>query len=140
MANLSITAANVLPSSQAILNKANNFGTTVTQGQVVYLDSNNLWQLAKANGSATQAKAQGIAVNAGSPGQPAVVALSDPAFTPGGTMTLGLIYTTSETAGAIGVSSDLTNTGDIPCVLMIPLAGSTTQANLMPLFGGSVHA
>lgn len=139
MANLTITVANVLASKQAQINNSYNFGATITPGEVVYLDSGNLWQLADSNASATTAKASGITLNGGSAGQPASVCTSDPAFTPGATVAAGVPYVVSETAGLICPSTDLA-TGDITCFLFLPITGSTTQVNFQPVFGGGTHA
>ena len=137
MAAYSITAANVLASSQAIKDTSHNYGTTVTQGQPVYLDVNGLYQLSNTLTSATTAQCSGIALNAGSPNQPANVCLSDVAFTPGFTLASGVPVVCGSTAGALNPVSDLA-TGWFTTVVMVPI--STTQAILKPVAGGAAHA
>lgn len=137
MAVITITAASVLPSTQAILNRQYNFGTGVTQGQAVYLDVNNLWQLANALTSATTAAVRGVAVNAGSSGQPATVCTSDPAFTVGGTLTVGVPVIVGSAGGALNPVTDVA-TGWFTAVVGMPI--STTQLALAPIVGGQAHA
>ena len=52
MSAISITAASVVPSANAQINKARLAGATVTAGQAVYLDADGKVQPADANGSA----------------------------------------------------------------------------------------
>ena len=137
MAVISITAANVLASAQAIINKAYNFGTTVTQGQPVYLDTNNFWQLANGITSATTAAAKGVALNAGAPSQPATVVTYDPLFTPGGTLTVGVPVIVGSASGALNPFTDVA-TGWYTTVVGVPI--STSQMILNPLAGGVAHA
>jgi hypothetical protein len=137
MADISITAANVSASSTAVISRQYNFGATVTAGQLVYLDSNNRWVLMDANAAATGngvTDVRGIALCGGANTQPATVVLSDTAFTPGGTLTNGLIYCASANAGALCPSADVAS-GNYPTVMGI--AKSTTVLNLQPFAGGT---
>jgi hypothetical protein len=132
----------VQASRLAQISTAYGFGASVSQGQVVYLDQNGLWQQLYNSGTQVAAGAGtviGIAINSGSLGQPASVVTSDPQFTPGFTVVPGVIYVTSANAGMIAVAGDAT-TGDIPSFLMVGLQNSTTQVNFNPTFGGGVHA
>jgi hypothetical protein len=118
MADISITAANVAASSTATVRKEYNFGATVTAGQVVYLDTNNKWQLADSNAAVTGNETnatRGIALCGGANNQPAAVVLVDDTFTPGGTLTNGSAVYESLNAGAI--THDVPTTGAYPVYL-----------------------
>ncbi len=105
MANLSITAANVL-SSLGLGLPYGVAGATITAGQVLYLDSvTNTLKLADANASAATAAAVGIAAHGAYAAQRLSYVAVDSLFTPGGTMTVGQRYFLSATAGAICPSS-----------------------------------
>lgn len=138
MADLSVTAANVIASAQATVLKDYNFGATVTAGQAVYLDSSTYtWKLVDSNAAITGNELttiKGIALNGGASGQPANVAIKDPDFTPGATLTNGAALFTSVTAGAI--AHDVPTTGAYPTVLGI--AKSTSKLNLNPTASGAV--
>lgn len=123
MADISITAANVLPGSNARTENG-TFGATVTQGQVVYKDaSDGKYKLAD-NDSATAAVRApvGIALNAGANGQPATIQKSGD-ITIGGTLTAGTVYVLSSTAGGIAPQADLASGDD---VVILGVAKSTT--------------
>lgn len=106
MADLAITAANVLPGSNAVLDKTRNAGAAITAGQAVYLDSSNLWQLADANGAAALRQATGIAVNNAAANQPIAVQTAGD-ITIGGTVTVGSVYVLSANAGGVAPVGDL---------------------------------
>ena len=136
MADLSVTAASVLASANAAPIKQYNYGATITAGQVVYLDSNNKWQLTDANASSAGNNANsivGIALVGGANNQPGVVATRDVYFTPGATLTNGIAYYVSQNAGAIAPVADV-QTGNYATVLGI--ARSTTILNLNPTASG----
>lgn len=125
MADLSITAANVLKGANAIF-QAGVSGATITAGQPVYLDSaTGTYKLADANLSAAAATVVAISLNGASSGQPVSVLQEDDDFTPGATLVTGTVYVLSATAGAICPAADLA-TGWYPNVLFI--AKSTTKA------------
>ena len=137
MADLTITAASVLASANAIIERRYNFGATVTQGQAVYLDANTEWQLLDADAAATGngvSNVRGIALVSGADGQPAIVALKDDDFTPGATLTVGASYYASGTAGGIAPAADLAS-GDY--VVFLGVAKSTTKLNLNPTAAGA---
>jgi len=116
MASLSITAANVLAGSGATIERG-TAGATITAGQVVYRDSaDGKYKLADADSATAEARnPRGIALNGASNGQPlAIVRAGD--VTIGATMTVGLAYYLSPTAGEIGVVADVLS-GDDPIIL-----------------------
>jgi hypothetical protein len=136
MADLSITAANVLSSANAAPVKSYNYGATITAGQLVYLDSNNKWQLTDADASSAGNNANsmvGVALVGGANNQPGVVALRDVFFTPGATLTNGIAYYASRNAGAICPVADV-GAGNYATV--IGIARSTTVLNLNPTPSG----
>lgn len=123
MADLTITAANVLAGSGAAT-EVGTAGATVTAGQVVYLDTSGpSFKLADCN-SATAAVRQpyGIALHAAGSGQPLVILKSGP-ITIGATVAVGVTYFLSGTAGGIRPAADNT-TGDY--VSIVGIGTSTT--------------
>lgn len=138
MADISITAANVLPSSAAIILRQYNFGATVTVGQAVYLDAaTNTWKLQDLNAGVTGnelATVRGIAVSGGNSGQPAAVCVKDTDFGPGGTLTNGSPVFGSNTAG--GIAHDVPIAGAFPVIM--GLAKSASKMNLNPTASGAV--
>lgn len=107
MADLVITAANVVPGANAVFQQG-PAAVTITQGQTVYLDSSTgTVKLADADLSAAAASVSGIAVSSALAGQIVVFQVS-------GTLAFGAILTAakpyflSATAGAIAPAADLT--------------------------------
>lgn len=136
MADLSVTAANVVASANAVVLKQYNAGATIAAGDVVYLDANNTWQLMDANASAAGNAVnneRGIALGGASNGQPLAVNKRDPWCQIGATMSNGGIYCASPNAGKIAPAADIT-TGNYATVLGV--ARSTTILNLNPTASG----
>lgn len=136
MASLTITAASVLPGSNAVI-KRGTAGATVTAGQVVYLDTATTgeWLLADADAAAaiTRGSGQiGIALHGAADGQPLSVQVEGD-ITIGATMTAGLAYFLSPTPGQIGVYADILS-GDYVCLVGISI--STTVLRLNFLYSG----
>lgn len=138
MADLTITAANVIPSSGA--RRSEYFidtGVTVTAGQAVYVDTTSgKLKLADADAAAS-ALALGIAELGGSPGQKIPVVYEDDAFTAGATLVVGETYVVSTTAGGIAPLSDLA-AGDFTTILGI--ATTAALLKLRPFVGGTARA
>lgn len=140
MANKSVTAASVIASATAT--KVTGIaGATLTQGQLVYQDTNdsNRWKLADADASsAAAAISNGVSVigytlSAASAGQPVTVLTQDDDLTHGlATVTAGEVLILSATAGAVAPVSDL-GSGMFPHVVMI--AKSATKAIFRPVAG-----
>lgn len=135
MADLSITAANVLASISAS-RRTGTAGATITAGAALYRDAaDGLLKLADNNGAtAALAAVEGIALNGASTGQPVAYAAADPDFTPGATLTAGEIYVLSATPGGIAPVADLAASGAYRTVLGV--AKSTTKLALAPVAGG----
>lgn len=121
MADLTITAGDVVPSSTASTLHG-TAGATITAGQAVYLDTTtNTYKLCDADVAAS-AVCAGIALNGASSGQPITI-LTDGQITIGATVTRGTAYYVSLTAGGICPVADI-STGDY--VSLIGIADSTT--------------
>jgi hypothetical protein len=111
MANLTITAANVIKGSGAVTTTG-TAGETITAGQALYLKDADarLW-LAQCDGTAEEAEFEGIALHAALAGQPVT-------YQTGGTMNIGAttvkgIYALSATPGGIAPLADLIATNRI---------------------------
>jgi len=136
MADISITAANVIPSANAQLYRK-TLAAASTAGQVVYLDTNGKAALADANASATTAAVYGILVTGGGTNQVATVCTKDPALVIGATVAIGDVLILSATAGGVAAVADLA-TGHYGTVLGI--ATSTTAVNFNPVAAGAAKA
>lgn len=100
-------------------------GASITAGQSLYLDTTtSTLKLADADASTSTCLGAGIALHAASSGQP-ISYVTGGFFTPGATLTKGMVYTVSATAGGICPIGDLT-TGAHPCILFYAI--STTVA------------
>ena len=122
MADLVITAANVLAGTGSTTS-AGTLGATVTAGQAIVKNSSNVWVLADSNhATAALRQAGGIALNGGATGQPVKV-LTAGLITIGATLTAGVAYYLSDTAGGICPVADI-GAGEYVC--QIGIATSTT--------------
>lgn len=131
MADLSVTAANVLPGANALLEHG-TFGAAVTAGQVVYADpTTGRYKLADANSATVAARVpRGIALNGGSDGQPGAIIKSGD-LTAGATLIPGVAYYLSATPGGLCPVADLT-TGYYPCVIGIAKSASVLAVGIEP--------
>lgn len=113
MADISITAANVVKGSNATT-ESGIAGATITAGQVVYKDGSTGKYLLADNDSATAAaKApRGIALNGAADGQPLVIQRSGD-ITIGATLTAGTAYYLSATPGGICPLADVASGDDV---------------------------
>ena len=123
MADLVITAANVVAGADSTT-VSGTAGVTITAGQAVYLDATTgKYALADADSATVaQRRAIGIALNGAALNQPIKV-LTSGDITTGATMTAGVAYYLSGTAGGICPVADV-GTGEYVCLLGI--AKSTT--------------
>lgn len=123
MADLSITAGSVVSGSNAVKEQG-VAGATITAGQIVYKEgSTGQFKLADNNSATAEARVPyGVALNGASANQPLAVQKSG-SITIGATMTAGVAYYLSGTAGGICPVADLSS-GMYPTVLGI--ATSTT--------------
>lgn len=131
MADVSITAANVLPGAGAVTENG-VAGETITAGQAIYKDATGNWMKADADSATALARdARAIALTGSSLGQPITVQRSGD-ITIGGTLTGGLPYFLSNTPGGVCLIADV-GTGEYYDV--IGIAKSATVMKL--LFGYS---
>lgn len=129
MADITITAANVVPGSDA--NIAYGLaGETITAGKAVYLSSTtNKWMLADNNSATVEARrATGIALTGSSLNQPIAVQRSGD-ITIGGTLTAGVAYYLSDTAGGICPVADV-GSGEYVCLLGVSKSTSVLAINI----------
>jgi hypothetical protein len=130
MADISITAANVVPGSDAV-RESGTAGATITAGQLVYLDTSDMkYKLADSNGAAALRVPNGIALNGASNGQPLSVQKGGD-ITIGGTMTAGIPYFLSDTPGGLCPLPDI-GTGEYSCIVGIAKSTSVLSVNIQP--------
>jgi hypothetical protein len=137
-ADLTITAANVLLVSG---NKTGGTaGAALTIGLPVYLDTNNLWQIADSNAAGKDA-ATGITLSQAAAANQPVTVLADSSGSAvlgfGAILTAGETYIVSATAGGIAPITDAA-TGWKVCILGIAL--TTSNLKLIFFAGDTAHA
>lgn len=136
MADITINVANIAPSANAVYDRTANFGATILQGEIVYKDTNGLWQKMDANASATGngvTDVRGMAAVAGANGQPATVITQDSYLGMGPLLTNGASYWASPNAGNIAPVADVTS-GNYATFLGV--ARSTSRLNFRPVASG----
>ena len=121
MADLTITAANVAKGANSTT-ETGVAGEAIAQGEVVFKNASGEYVLSDADDTDLDEVA-GIALNAAEDGQPVEVLLPGSDITIGATLTAGLPYFLSATAGAIAPEADLT-TGDRKILLGIAKSAS----------------
>jgi len=118
----------VRPTASTVMTGPVKYGTTISAGQSVYLDSaDKKYKLADCNSSVTTAAVRGIAVTPGVDGGYGYVATGGSVILVGTTMAVGETYYVSGTAGSIIPDGDLT-TNDY--VSRIGIAASATQLDI----------
>lgn len=134
MADLTITAANVLAGANANITQG-TAGEAITAGKAVYLSSTaKKWMLADSNSGTPEArKATGIALNAAALNQPVAIALPGSDVAIGATLTAGTAYYLSDTPGGICPVADV---GSGESVCMMGLAKSASVLAFNPQFPG----
>lgn len=130
MADLTLTAANVVVSGTGQGRSSGTAGETIAAGKAVYLDpTTHKWQLADSNSATAAARhAGGIALNSASLNQPINI-LTSGAVTIGGTLTANIPYFLSDTAGGICPIADV-GTGEFLCQLGIAISTTVLQVNI----------
>lgn len=133
MADLTITAASVAASGATVIADC-TAGATITAGQVVYLESSsNTVKLADSDSATPEVRSPyGIALNGGAAGQPIKV-LREGLITIGATLTAGLAYYLSKTAGGICLVADIASGG---YATVLGIATSTTVLKVQILESG----
>ncbi len=130
MADLTLTAANVLAGSNATT-RLGTAGATITAGQVVYLDSaTKTYKLADTDSATAAARSPaGFALNGASSGQPLMV-LTDGDLTLGAVLTAGVAYYLSGNPGGICPVADVA-AGDYPVVLGMAKSTSVLSVHIV---------
>ena len=130
MADLTITAANVVASANAV-RESGTAGATITAGQLVYLDTTDMrYKLADNNGAAALRVPNGVALNGAANNQPLVIQKAGD-ITIGATMTAGVAYYLSDTPGGICPVADLAS-GEYPCIIGIAKSASLMDVGIHP--------
>jgi hypothetical protein len=134
MADLSITAANVVPATDATIENGTS-GGTITAGMPVYIDDADDGKIKPTDADAlASAVAIGLAVNGASAGQPVdYVTAGD--VTIGATVVLGIPYYVTPNAGGLGVWAEVLPADYATIVCM---AVSTTVVNVKPIVSNGV--
>ena len=129
MADISITAANVVKGSNA-RTQAGIAGATITAGQLVYKDAATGKYLLSDADSATAAarSVTGIALNGASLNQPVDVQIGGD-ITIGGTLTANTVYVLSGTAGGLAPLADL-STGEYLVVIGVAKSASVLAVDI----------
>ncbi|RMG90115.1 MAG: hypothetical protein D6706_20155 [Chloroflexi bacterium] len=131
MADLVITAANVLASSSASV-ASGIAGATITAGQPLYKDSADAYALKPAQAdAATTDEVVGVALHGAADGQPIQYVVSDSALNLGATLVAGQVYVLSAaSAGGVAPISDLTS-GNYVSVLGVATTTSTLKLHVI---------
>lgn len=130
MAALTITAANVAASTDAVIEKG-TAGATITAGQLIYKDpADNKYKLVDCDSATAAARnPYGVALNGASNGQPLSVQRSGD-INLGATLTAGTTYYAAPTAGDIGPLGDVAS-GDDPIIIGIAKSSSILQMRIL---------
>ena len=130
MADLTVTAANVVaPSGQENI-RTGTAGEAITAGQAVYLDAtdSNKVKRSDANLSSAAAAAVGVALTGAATGEPVVYAVGGD-YDSGATTVKGTVYIASANAGGIAPASDAAAGWFIT---VLGVASSTSNITLKP--------
>lgn len=130
MADISITAANVVISGTGQGRAAGTAGETIAAGKWVYLDpTSHKYMLADSNSATAAARhAVGVAANSASLNQPINVITSG-AVTIGGTLTANIPYFLSDTPGGMCPIADV-GSGEYLCQLGIAISTTVLQIDI----------
>lgn len=125
MTDISITAGSVVKGSNALVENG-HAGAAITAGQMVYMDSSGLYQLADSNGAAALRVPRGVALNSAGANQPLAIQRQGD-VTIGATLTAGVTYYLSDTPGGICPLADV-GSGEYACI--VGIAKSTTVLSI----------
>jgi len=126
--DLSVTAANVVPDSGYTWRDM-VAGETLTAGQVVYQLSSDGRAYKASTASASAAAIVGIALNGAGAGQPVRVQTGG-TVSIGATVTVGIVYCLSDTAGGIAPSAD-NGSGDYVGVIGIGVTAAKIKLGIL---------
>lgn len=129
MADLVITAANVVPGATA-KTRAGTAGAAVTPGQPLYEAADGKWYPADCDSATAAARSPlGLALNTAAAGQPVDVVRGGPVIL-GAVLTAGVGYYLSATAGGICPVADLAS-GDYPVFLGFAISASVLDVTIV---------
>ena len=134
MADISITAANVIPGSNAKFVDV-TAGGTITAGIPCYYASDGDYEACDATATATN-KPRGIAVNGASDGQPLRLQTSGN-IDLGATLAIGTTYVVSATTGKICPEADIAST---EFVAILGIADAADNLKMGILYTEVAHA
>lgn len=119
MAVLSITPANVKLGTTSAASEQGVLGATMTPGQVVYLDSSQVLQLANCS-ALVSSTPSGILITGGIAGERAYYLKNGTRYTTGATMTPFTTYLLASTNGALMPAADLATDDYVtPCIFAL---------------------
>lgn len=129
MADLSITVANVLQASNAIVEHGTTGSGALTAGQAVYKDATSgTWKKADSDDADAHVRAAtGIALHNSNPGQPIEVQRGGD-LNLGATLTPGVEYYLSNTPGGICPVADV-GSGEYVCLIGVATSASNLSLN-----------
>jgi hypothetical protein len=130
MADITITASNVLAASAASTGSIVSGTSTLTAGMAVYRDTSdsNQYKACDANASGT-ASCDGLMLNSADDGQPSKV-ITDGTLTVGAGVTVGEVYCVSPNPGRICPHSDLAS-GEYVTVIGVGLTATTIKVDII---------
>lgn len=133
MTDLLVTAANVVPGTNA-REEVGVAGETIAQGKAIYKSSTTgKWMLADSNSATAEARAATAIAGTGSSLNQKIVVQTSGKITIGATVTPGIQYYLSDTAGGICPVADI-GSGEYVC--LIGLATSATELDLNFKYSG----
>ena len=133
MADISITAANFVPSANATIIQG-VAGEAMTRGQTLYYDSTNaLYKLFSATNTSKDVLA-GLACEDAATNQPMLVVTKDPALVIGGAAASGDTVWGSNVAG--GMTKTFADVVSTWRVWVLGVANATNTINFVPCKGG----
>ena len=134
MANLVVIPAQVVPNENASPQRG-TAGTTIAQGDIVYLDANRRLQLSDADGAVAAQDVKGMAVCGGSAGQWINYITEDSELVVGENVVEGTPYFLSATAGKMCEPGDI-----VPGMrtIFLGVGKADGKLNFKPVAGGTV--
>lgn len=125
MADLTVTAANVLAGTNAI-KKTVKAAAAITAGQPIYRASDGRYGVVDSDSATAEARVPaGIALNNAGANQPVIMQTAGD-ITIGATLAVGTIYVASDTAGGIMPVADL-ETGDYVTIIGVAISTSVLR-------------
>ena len=130
MADLTITASNVLAAATATQVRIVSGTTTLTAGQAVYKDTADANQYKACDAdAAASASCDGIMLNTANDGQPAMIVTAG-TLTVGAGVTVGIVYCVSVNPGGICPVTDL-GSGDYVTVVGVGIAATQIMVDII---------